>query len=67
MNSLLLEMKTREHGKTNASVAQALNIDQVTYYRKRKGLTEFTRKEIQGIRKELDLSDKEVDQIFFDD
>lgn len=67
MNTLLLEMKTKENGKTNASIAKAIDVDQTTYYRKRKGLSEFTRKEIQAIRKELDLTDKEVDQIFFDD
>lgn len=66
MNSLLLELKTKECGKTNENVAKALGIDPATYYRKRRGITEFTRKEIQGIRKNLELTNAEVDQIFFD-
>lgn len=47
-------------------VANALNIAPTTYYRKKRGETDFYREEIQKIRKILELSSSDVDAIFFD-
>ena len=66
MNWILLEAKTKEHGLTNEDVANALNIGPTTYYRKKRGETDFYREEIQKIRKILELSSSDVDAIFFD-
>lgn len=67
MNALLLEMKAKSQGKNHEYMAKLLHIDPVTYYRKRVGESEFTRKEMQIIRSELNLSADEFDSIFFDD
>lgn len=67
MNSLLLEMKMKERGKSHEYMANALNMAPSTYYRKRIGESEFTRKELQVIRFELKLSPEEFDSIFFTD
>lgn len=66
MNWILLEAKTKEHGLTNEDVENALNIAPTTYYRKKRGETDFYREEIQKIRKILELSSSDVDAIFFD-
>ena len=65
MNWIMLEAKTKERGLTNEDVAKALNIDSSTYYRKKRGETDFYRREIRLIRKLLCLSSEEVDSIFF--
>ena len=67
MNSFLLDSKMREKGVTNEKMANLLDIDPATFYRKKKGVSEFTRKEIQIIRKVLCLTHEEVDLIFFID
>lgn len=67
MNSLLLEMKMKERGKSQEYMANVLNMAPSTYYRKRIGESEFTRRELQVIRFELDLSAEEFDAIFFRD
>ncbi|MFR5064817.1 MAG: hypothetical protein ACLTDD_08845 [Thomasclavelia spiroformis] len=65
MNWILLEAKTKECGLTNEEVAKAIGIDPATYYRKKRGETDFYRKEIRVIRKLLNLSSEDVDLIFF--
>ena len=65
MDAILLEATCKRKGLTNAHVAHLLDIDESTYYRKRKGLTDFTRKEIQKLRSILELTSQEVDDIFF--
>lgn len=67
MNQLLLEMKMKERGKSNEYMATKLNMAPSTYYRKRNGDSEFTRKEMQVIRFELELTSKEFNAIFFPD
>lgn len=66
MNWILLEAKTKENGLTNEDVAKALNIAPATYYRKKRGETDFYREEIRKIRKLLNLSSLDIDTIFFD-
>lgn len=63
-DDLLVEVVTNR-GKTMAAVAEAIGIDESTLYRKRKGISEFTAKDIKGIRKFLDLNVSEMDCIFF--
>lgn len=63
-DDLFVETVTRR-GKTMADVAEAIGIDESTLYRKRKGISEFTAKEIKGIRVFLNLDLSEQDNIFF--
>lgn len=67
MNVYLLEMKMKQANKTNEEVAKALNIDPATFYRKKKGESDFLRTEIQKIRNVLNLTSEDVDTIFFID
>lgn len=67
MNAPLLEMMIKENKLSNGDVAKYLNIDQSTFIRKKKGETDFLRKEIQKIRTLLNLTSEQVDAIFFDE
>ena len=65
MNVLLLEMKMKALKISNEDMANYLNIDASTFYRKKSGISDFSRKEMQMIKKRLNLSSEEVDHIFF--
>lgn len=52
---------------TNEEVAKRLSINQATYYRKKRGFSDFYREEIRIIADLLDLSSEEVNRIFFTD
>ena len=67
MNEYLLEMHMKKKEISNEKMAKSLEIDPATFYRKKKGISDFTRKEIQKMRKCLELSSSDVDAIFFDD
>ena len=67
MNWIALEAKTKEAGLTNEEVAKRLSINQATYYRKKRGFSDFYREEIRIIADLLDLSSEEVNCIFFTD
>lgn len=67
MNALLLEMKMKEADVSVEEMSKCLGIDSSTFYRKKKGLSDFTRKEIQKMRNKLNLSSKDVVDIFFND
>ena len=67
MQKRLLDAKMVEHGFTNESLAKCLNIDVATLYRKKNGTSDFYRKEIQIIKKILNLSNDDVNTIFFTD
>lgn len=67
MNWILLEAKTKEAGLTNEDVAKRLSIDQATYYRKKRGLSDFYRNEIKTISDFLKLSSEDVNLIFFNE
>lgn len=67
MNWILLEAKTKEAGLTNEDVAKRLSIDQATYYRKKRGKSDFYRNEIKTISDLLKLSSKDVNLIFFNE
>lgn len=65
MDAIILEAACKRKGLTNSHVAELLGMDESTFYRKRKGLTDFTRKEIQKLRSILALTAEDVDDIFF--
>jgi hypothetical protein len=67
MDYLLLEMKMKQIGITSESMSRVLDIDPATFYRKKRGESDFTRSEIRKIMKELNLTSEEVDSIFFKD
>lgn len=63
---VLLEYKMKVKGLSVEDVCKQLNIDKSTFYRKKKGESDFHRKEIQQLKKILDLKSEELDNIFFD-
>ena len=67
MNRYLLDMHCKQMGLTDEHIAQLLDINTATYYRKKVGKSDFTRKEMQKIRSVLNLTPKEFDDIFFED
>lgn len=67
MNVFLLEMKMKQAGISVEEISKYLEIDTSTFYRKKVGSSDFSRKEIQKIRSKLHLSSEEVENIFFDD
>lgn len=66
MNVYLLEMKMKQAGISHEQAARLTNMDPATFYRKKIGESDFYRREIQILRKILNLSSEEVDEIFFD-
>ena len=67
MNNRILKAKMYEHGYNDQQIASVIGIDVSTFYRKKSGLSDFTRKEIKCIKDTLSLSMDEVDRIFFDE
>lgn len=67
MNRNLLSARMIERNVNNAQLAAALSIDEATLYRKKSGVSDFYRREIQIIKSFLNLSDEDVRLIFFDD
>jgi len=54
-------------GKTTSDVADALNINLTTLYRKLQRDGDFSREEIQKVKEFLNLSSEEANEIFFAD
>lgn len=54
-----------EAGKTKSAVAEHLDIDPTTLYRKSTGASEFTRDEIQKLKDFLNLTDEQAMRVFF--
>lgn len=52
-------------GKTVKDIANLLNINITTLYRKLNGESDFYRNEIDAISKDLNLSLEEIEEIFF--
>lgn len=57
--------KVVERGLTLADVSAGIGVNPATLTRKMSGESEFTRSEIQKIRNILNLSDEELNGIFF--
>ena len=67
MNHAYLKEKMKEKHISNGQLASFLNIDPATLWRKRKGHSDFTRRELLTIRQVLYLSDEDLLKIFFDE
>lgn len=57
--------KVVEIGITLEEVSKELKINPATLYRKMSGKSDFSRQEIQDVRRFLKLDDDEVNEIFF--
>ena len=65
MNLLLLKSKMVEKGITDQELSSLLGINQATLFRKRNGTSDFYRNEIKVIKEVLNLTDRDIDLIFF--
>lgn len=65
MNLLLLKSKMVEKGITDQELSSLLGINQATLFRKKNGTSDFYRNEIKVIKEVLDLTDRDIDLIFF--
>lgn len=65
MNLLLLKSKMVEKGITDQELSSLLGINQATLFRKKNGTSDFYRNEIKIIKEVLDLTDRDIDLIFF--
>ena len=64
-NELLAEIKRK--GKTVKGLCEALHISTSTFYKKLKGLSDFTRREIVEIKLYLNLTIEKTRLIFFNE
>lgn len=67
MNKELFDYKIKVKSFSREDIAKLLSINPATLYRKLIGESDFTRKEIQIIKNKLDLSNEDIDLIFFTD
>lgn len=67
MNALLLEYLAKAQGITIRELAEKIGVNQATFYRKKKGISDFTREEIKQNKDLLDLDNAQVDKVFFAD
>ena len=65
INERLLKIKMLEKDVDVDALCAAVGIDVSTFYRKKTGKSDFYRNEIRAIRCCLDLSDDDVESIFF--
>lgn len=65
MDRALLNYKMKKANLTNKDVAERLSIDVATFVRKKSGLSDFKRGEIQIIIEMLNLTLQETNDIFF--
>lgn len=66
MNLKLLRITRIVKELSQKQLAKLIGVHELTYSRKERGEREFTRSEIDKIAKVLDLSNDEVNEIFFD-
>jgi len=67
MNRSILESVIKEKGMKKYALADKIGISRSAFYAKIAGVTEFSNSEIQALKVNLNLSDKELMRIFFDD
>lgn len=65
MNSLEFKIAQIRAGVTKEDIAKALNVNIATIYRKINGDSDFTLTELKELKKILNLSNEDVDRIFF--
>lgn len=66
MNYPCLRAAIAKAGVSNRTLAYNLGLSEQAFYNKAAGRTEFKNSEIKILAKELDLSMKAVNEIFFD-
>lgn len=64
MNRLLLMAKIRENEKTVDDLCRVCAFSRTTFYRKIRGMTEFTQREIAASKRLLNLDLDTMDRIF---
>ena len=67
MNKQLFKATALLAGLNMKNIAEALGINTTTLYRKLNNESDFTRAEIQSLRKLLKITPQEVENIFFAD
>ena len=67
MNTKELKVQMLRKDKTAEPLCAALGISRSAWWRKIKGLTQFTQGEIVDLRRELELDDHQTALIFFND
>lgn len=67
MNTTLLEIEMIKKKVSKKDLQHAMGISRSAFYRKMTNDVEFSREEIEKIIKFLDLTDKQVMSIFFDE
>jgi len=66
LNANLLKSKMVLKEMTTEAISKEMDITKSTFYKKLRGTTEFTRAEILTIAKVLELRDKDIMNIFFE-
>lgn len=67
MNTKELKAQMVRKEKTVDQLCASLGISRSTWFRKIGGESQFTQGEITGLRKELELSDEQTGDIFFNE
>ena len=66
MNLKKLRLARLERELSQKDLAKKIGVHELTYSRKERGQREFTRTEIDNLAAALDLTNSEVNEIFFD-
>lgn len=66
MNLKKLRIARLERELSQKDLARKIGVHELTYSRKERGQREFTRTEIDNLAAALDLTNSEVNEIFFD-
>ncbi len=66
MNLKKLRLARLERELSQKDLAKKIGVHELTYSRKERGQREFTRTEIDNLAAALDLTNDEVNEIFFD-
>lgn len=66
MNLKKLRIARLERELSQKDLAMKIGVHELTYSRKERGQREFTRTEIDNLAAALDLTNSEVNEIFFD-
>lgn len=67
MNLTELRAQVARSGKTAKQICAAIGISEAAWYRKTRGINEFTQNEIIALRRELNLDDQQTALIFFNE
>lgn len=66
INKVLLKEAIKERGISITFLAKKIGISREGFYKKMNGTTEYKVSEVSKIKKILNLTDKDIDEIFFD-